>query len=161
MLFSRDTDHGAATTFLYGARALDGGRWVSATGDPCSRRMLHSGPTLLVEHPADHDQEDAERQESDVPGRRGAQVVADVVDAQDLVVDQALHKVEDSHPVRTRPRWNDQLGARRPLRHAVSAATEAAITRNHVATWQKPSASVFTSRPATVATGYSSMWLTM
>src|SRR3954449_11149718 len=50
--------------------------------------------TAAVKQPADEDQEHAERQEAQIPAQRGSQVVPDVVEAEDLVVDQPLGKLE-------------------------------------------------------------------
>jgi hypothetical protein len=53
--------------------------------------MSASGPS---EHGADGNQQRAEGQETEVPPDRATEVVADVVDAQELVVHQSLHEVE-------------------------------------------------------------------
>ena len=57
------------------------------------------------------------------------------------------------HPIRTSPKWKLQFGANRPWRHALIVDIDAASTSSHIAMWKKPSASVLTSRPATVVTG--------
>ena len=44
----------------------------------------------LGEGEADHDEQHPESQERQVPSKRRAEVVADVMDAQDLAVDEAL-----------------------------------------------------------------------
>jgi hypothetical protein len=58
----------------------------------------------------DGDQQKAEDQEPDIPPNRSAEVIADVVDAEELVIDYALSDVEhapsgEQHPEVPTPRW--------------------------------------------------------
>ena len=46
--------------------------------------------------PATEDEGHPQDEEADVPADRGAEVVPDVVDLQEVVVDQPLHDVEDA-----------------------------------------------------------------
>lgn len=106
-----------------------------------------------MDQPPDHDQERSEGQEAEVPAERCAQVVAEVVYAEELVVDQPLDDVKIPHPARTRPRWKRQLGARRPRCQAEIPVRDAARRSSQVATWKKPSARTLASSPASVFVG--------
>ena len=58
----------------------------------CGRRSF-SGPDHR--HPDEHE-ERPEHEEANVPRHRSSEVVANVVDAEDLVVDNPFHEVEDT-----------------------------------------------------------------
>jgi hypothetical protein len=56
-----------------------------------------------VQHPASTGEKGAEHQEADVPAQRAAQIVTDVVHAQELMVDEPLDQVEAWPPGGGRP----------------------------------------------------------
>jgi hypothetical protein len=54
--------------------------------------------TTLMQKPSADDEADAEDQEADVPGKRSAQIVPDMVDLENVMVHQPFHDVENSPP---------------------------------------------------------------
>jgi hypothetical protein len=102
---------------------------------------------------ADRDQRHPEREEADVPGERGAEVVAYVVDAEQLMVDEALDEVErtpsgEQHAEVRAPRWR-QL-ASLPRANDQQGRCRDEQPRGEV---KDPSTSVLASNPATVVIG--------
>ena len=96
-----------------------------------------------------------EGEEREVPAERCAEVVAHVVDAEQLVIDQALHDVEhapagEQHPDVRAPR-------RRQLSPLPGPHGEHRCDRDEDPgrRWKNPSARVLASSPATVVLGYS------
>ena len=99
------------------------------------------------------DEHDAEGEEGEVPAERGAEIVADVMEAEELVVDEALDDVEDA------PAGEQQADVHPPGRRssprcqARRVSSMATVTSIHVAAWKNPSTSVFAWSPATVSIG--------
>ena len=106
-----------------------------------------------MQPPAAEDEQHTGGEERQVPGQRRAEVVPHVVDAEEMVVDDALDEVEGPPPREHQTEVEAPVGRQPPFPPGDDVATEPPSTRNQVATWKKPSASVFTSSPATVVTG--------
>jgi len=66
-------------------------------------------------------------------------------------------RLNTPQPASSIPTCTRHGGASSPRCHARTSMTIAAETRNHVATWKKPSASVFASSPSTVSGGLPSV----
>jgi hypothetical protein len=69
------------------------GLWAHSSGPPAPFQRTHAA---LMQKPSGSDEHQAEDQKSDVPGKGSSEIVADVVDLEYLVIDQAFHHVENS-----------------------------------------------------------------
>jgi hypothetical protein len=95
----------------------------------------------------------SETQESEIPAEGAAEVVADVVDAEGLVIDEPFDQVEGA-PAHQHPAKEGAavvLGCRSSLR--LQSNHSATTTVIQAAAWKRPSQSVFVSSPATVVAG--------
>ena len=69
----------------------------------------------LVECPSRDCEDKSEHEKADVPRNRATEIVAYVVDAEDLVVDQPLNDVEDAPSHEQKPRLEAEIRGRLPL----------------------------------------------
>jgi hypothetical protein len=79
--------------------------WLPGTSPAARKRGLPrlpstagSGAALPSQHQAGDDEQHAEAEKGEVPTERTAQVVAHVMDAEELVVDQTLDEIEGAPP---------------------------------------------------------------
>jgi hypothetical protein len=133
---------------------------------PFSRSGLPKPLAALVgardERPAGEQEAGTEGKEGEVPSERAAEVIAHVVNPEQLVVDQPLDQVAQAPARQEQPQVRAPGRREPPVAPSVQSSAEPAATQIQVARWKSPSARVLASSPATVVIGWPlvdvSMW---